>query len=51
MGAARGAMSVVEGGFPAVQWLRLCLPMQGVQVQSLDGELRSYMPHSQKTKA
>ena len=23
----------------AVQWLRLCLPMQGVQVQSLVGEL------------
>ena len=23
----------------AVQWLRLCLPMQGVQVRSLVGEL------------
>ena len=34
----------------AVQWLRLRLPMQGVQVQSLDRELRSHMPHHQKTK-
>ena len=32
----------------AVQWLRLCLPVQGVWVQSLVGELRSHMPHSQK---
>ena len=28
---------------PAVQWLKLCLPVQGVQVQSLDRELRSHM--------
>ena len=28
-----------------VQWLALPLPMQGVQVQSLVGELGSYMPH------
>ena len=27
-----------------VQWLWLCLPAQGVQVWSLDGELRSPMP-------
>ena len=33
-----------------VQWLRLRLPMQGVQVRSLVGELRSHVPHSQKTK-
>jgi len=26
-----------------VQWLRMCLAMQGTQVQSLVGELRSYM--------
>ena len=26
-----------------VQWLRICLPMQGTQVQSLVGELRSHM--------
>ena len=32
----------------AVQWLRLRLPMQGVWVQSLVGELGSHMPHGQK---
>ena len=31
-----------------VQWLRLGLLMQGAWVQSLVGELRSYMPYSQK---
>ena len=25
-----------------VQWLRICLPMHGTQVQSLVGELRSH---------
>ena len=34
----------------AVQWLRLCLPMQGVWVRSLVMELRSHMPPSWKTK-
>ena len=34
----------------AVQWLRLCLPMQGVRVWSLVGELGSHMPHGQETK-
>ena len=33
-----------------VQWFRLHLPVQGVQVQSLVGELRSHMPQGQKTK-
>ena len=33
---------------PVVQWLRLCLPIQGVWVQFLIRELRSCMPHSQK---
>ena len=33
-----------------VQWLKLCLPMQGVWVPSLVRELRSHMPHSHKTK-
>ena len=33
-----------------VQWLRLYLPMQGMQVPSLVGGLRSRMPHSQKIK-
>ena len=27
---------------PVVQWLRICLAMQGAWVQSLVGELRSY---------
>ena len=34
----------------AVQCLRLCLPMQGVQVQSQGIELRPHKPHGQKTK-
>ena len=34
----------------AVQWLGLRLPMQGVWVRSLVGEIRSHMPHGQKTK-
>ena len=34
----------------AVQELRLCLPMQGVWVQSLVRELRFHMPHGQKTR-
>ena len=38
------------GTFLVVQWLRLHLPMQGVQVQSLVRELRSHMPCNQKTK-
>ena len=29
-----------------VQWLRICLAMQGTWVESLEGELRSYMPWS-----
>ena len=36
--------------FLAVCWLRLRLPMQGVWVQSLVGELRPYMPLGQKSK-
>ena len=31
-----------------VQWLRLCLPSQGVQVQSRVRELRSHTPSGQK---
>ena len=34
----------------AVQWLRVCLPMQGVQVRSLVEELRYHIPQGQKTK-
>ena len=33
-----------------VQWLRLCLPMQGALVRSLVRELRSQVPHGQKPK-
>ena len=33
-----------------VQSLTLHLPVQGIWIQSLVGELRRYMPHSQKTK-
>ena len=32
------------------QWLRLHLPMQGDQAQSLVGDLRSHMPHRKKKK-
>ena len=39
-----------EGTSPAVQQLRLCLPIQGVQVPSLVRELRSHIPHSKKEK-
>ena len=39
-----------DGGNPlAVQWLRLSLPMQGVWIRSLVRELRSHVPHGQKT--
>ena len=33
-----------------IQWLRLGLPLQEVQVQSLIGELRSHMPRGQKNQ-
>ena len=33
-----------------VQWLRLCLPMQGVRIHSLFGDLRSHMPCGPKSK-
>ena len=33
-----------------IQWLRLCLPMHRVWVQSLIGELRFHMPSGQKKK-
>ena len=33
-----------------VQWLRLCLLMQGMRVQTLVGELRCHMPQGQKAK-
>lgn len=33
-----------------VWWLRLPLPMQGVGIRSLVGELKTYMPVDQKPK-
>ena len=34
----------------AVQWLRLALPLQGVRVRSLFGELRCHVPRSAAKK-
>ena len=47
---AKGAFLklLVLGTFPAVQRLRLPLPVQGVRIHSLVRELRFYMTHSQK---
>ena len=36
----------LTGTSVVVQWLRILLGMQGTQVQSLVGELRSHMPRS-----
>ena len=43
-------LKTILGTSLVVQWLRLCLPMQGVQVQSLVRELRFNMSCSQKLK-
>ena len=45
-GASIGVQTELEPGATSleVQWLRVFIPMQGTQVQSLMGELRSYMP-------
>ena len=40
-----------KGTSLVVQWLGLCLPIQGVQVRSLVGVLRSHLPPSPKPKA
>ena len=40
----------LQRAFLVVQWLRPGLPMQGVPVWSLVVELRSHMPHGQKTR-
>ena len=37
---------MIWGLSPAAQWLKLCLLMQGAQVQSLVRELRSHIPQS-----
>ena len=41
---------VLLGTSLVIQWLRLHLPMQGVWIWSLVGELRSHMSWSQKSK-
>ena len=47
----KGPKQMLEGISLAVQWLRLRLSMQGVQIRSLVGELRSHKPrHMAKTK-
>ena len=33
-----------------VQWLRPCLPIQGMKVQSLVRELRSHMPQGNQAR-
>ena len=33
-----------------IQWVRICLAMQGTCVQSLVGELRSHMPQEETPK-
>ena len=43
-------LKVFWGTSLVVQWLRLYLPVLGVQIQSLVRELRSHMPHGQKGK-
>ena len=42
--------SIKLGTSLAVQWLKLHPPMQGVWVQSLVEEVRSHVPHGQKTQ-
>ena len=42
----KGVIKGQEGISLVVQWLRIRLPMQGIQVQYLIGELRSHMPQS-----
>ena len=44
----KGVLKITEGTSLAVHWLRLHLPMEGVQVRSLVRELRSHKPHGQK---
>ena len=43
-------LNLFLGTFLVVQWLRLHLPMQGVQLPSLVRDLRFHMPCSQNTK-
>ena len=44
----RGPYKREDGTSLVIQWLGLCLPMQGAQFRSLVRELRSHMPHGQK---
>ena len=45
-----GKKTTVIGALLVVQWLSLHLPMPGVQVQSLAGDLKSHMPLDRKNK-
>ena len=38
------SIQVITGTSLVVEWLRICLPVQGMQVRSLVGELRSHTP-------
>ena len=44
------SFKIMLGTSPVLQWLRLHLPMQGLQIQSLVREQRSHTPWDQKTK-
>ena len=50
MGVGKKKKKVVCGTFLVVQWLKLHLPVQGAQVQSLVRELRSSMLPGQNIK-
>ena len=43
-GSSRTKTKMNSGTSLVAQWLRICLPRQGMQVQSGVGELRSHMP-------
>lgn len=45
-----GHKDETNADFPVPQWLRLRLPLQGVQDRSLVRELRSHWPRGQNTE-
>ena len=40
------SIQITAGTYLVVQWLRICLAMQGIGVGSLVGKLRPHMPQS-----
>ena len=46
LGKVQTSQEVILGTLLVVQWLRICPTMQKTWVQSLVGELKSYMPSS-----